>query len=148
MVGKVITLSLCTIDTLDIKGNRMNAECTFIRIDAFDLQVNTLPQNVALFCSNDYQQSGHGIESPNMEWETRRCEYESQYFHTYNETGICPATCLEHINGLRMPFSVWTRLHRLGGFYRDTTLRIQCWSTVAEEQCCNSVRYICTNTNV
>ena len=52
----------------------------------------------------------------------------------------CPWTCLEHINGLQIPFSAWTRLHRLGGFYRDTTLRIQCWSTAKEEACCNSVR--------
>ena len=82
--------------------------------------------------SQDYKQDGHGIESPNMEWEERRCRPN-------NRTDICPWTCVEHINGLQIPWSSWTRLHRLGGFYRDTTLRVQCWSTWVDQQCCNSV---------
>lgn len=67
-----------------------------------------------------------------MEWEERRCRPN-------NRTDICPWTCVEHINGLQIPWSSWTRLHRLGGFYRDTTLRVQCWSTWVDQQCCNSI---------
>ena len=35
------------------------------------------------FCSNNFQQSSHGIESPNMQWETARCE---DNLRIYNNT--------------------------------------------------------------
>ena len=35
------------------------------------------------FYSNNFQQSSHGIESPNMQWETARCE---DNLRIYNNT--------------------------------------------------------------
>ena len=78
--------------------------------------------------SDDYTQYRHGIESPDLSGD-EKC-YD----------GDCIGTCLEDINASGFPFSVWTRLHRLGGFWKDTTLRVECWDLERAKECCDRVR--------
>ncbi len=58
----------------------------------------------------------------------------------FNEMLPCNFTCMEHINSRRRPFSVWTRLHRLGGFQRDTFFRAECWDNEKAQSCCDHIR--------
>jgi hypothetical protein len=81
--------------------------------------------------SNDFNQGRHGIESPDM---------KSVDGDDDDDDIKCNYTCPEQINAGRSPFSVWTRLHRLGGFYSDTMLRVECWDLIKAEQCCNRIR--------
>ena len=52
----------------------------------------------------------------------------------------CNFTCPEAINAGGRPFSVWTRLHRLGGFWADTMLRLECWDEEKAAGCCDNIR--------
>ena len=58
-----------------------------------------------------------------------------------SQTG-CNFTCPEDINAGGRPFSVWTRLHRLGGFWSDTMLRVECRGEVEAAGCCDNIRSV------